>query len=82
MERLRLRHAWLIALVVLASGPAAADDRAETITLASLLEEMIDREVLARVPDPAYTCRQFSSYDRAARSPDEEWFANHDRNGC
>ncbi|MHC4964938.1 MAG: glycoside hydrolase family 172 protein, partial [Planctomycetota bacterium] len=80
MERLRLRHAWLIALVVLASGPAAADDRAETITLASLLEEMIDREVLARVPDPAYTCRQFSSYDRAARSPDEEWFANHDAN--
>ncbi|MHC4304235.1 MAG: glycoside hydrolase family 172 protein [Planctomycetota bacterium] len=80
MYRLRTRHASLIALVVLASSPVAAADRGGTITLSSLLQEMIDRDVLARLPDPAYTCRQFSSYDRSARSPDEEWFANRDAN--
>ena len=59
--------------------PVRAADR--TITLASLLEEMIDRDAAARFPDPAYTCRQASSYDRASVSPDESetWMANNDR---
>ncbi|MCC6679164.1 MAG: DUF2961 domain-containing protein [Phycisphaerales bacterium] len=47
-----------------------------------MLREMVDREALARFPDPPYTCRQFSSYDRASVSPDqpETWFANGDVN--
>lgn len=54
---------------------------AEPITLQSLLHEMVDREVLARFPEPAYTCSQSSSYDRDSVSPDDEktWFANWDR---
>ena len=52
---------------------------AQTVTLSTLLDEMIDRSAVARFPDPAYTCKQFSSYDRAATSPDEPgWFANSD----
>jgi hypothetical protein len=53
----------------------------ETVTLRSLLEEMVDREALARFPSPAYTCRQFSSYDRDSDDPKDEstWFANWDR---
>lgn len=48
------------------------------VTYESLLREMIDRSAIARWPSPAYRCLQASSYDRAAKSPDKEWFANAD----
>jgi len=52
---------------------------AETITLSTLLDEMIDRDALTRFPEPAYVCVQASSYDRASTSPNEPgWFANRD----
>ena len=42
--------------------------------------EMLDRDRLARYPDPYYTCHQSSSYDRATVSKDKNhWFANADR---
>jgi hypothetical protein len=52
----------------------------EPVTFESLLREMVDREAPARFPDPAYTCRQFSSYDPASKTPDDPaaWFANGD----
>lgn len=50
------------------------------ISIDSLLNEMVNRENLARFPEHKYTCAQFSSYDRATVSPDQEgWFANWDR---
>lgn len=54
---------------------------ATKVTLESLLNEMVDRETLASFPDPAYTCKQSSSYDRDSVSPDDKktWFANWDR---
>ncbi len=52
----------------------------EPITLETLLLEMTDREEMARYPDPDFTLKQFSSYDRATVSPDDStWFANWDR---
>jgi len=52
----------------------------KTISIESLLKEIVDRSELARYPDPVFTCRQFSSYDRATISKDEPgWFANSDR---
>lgn len=52
----------------------------EAATLESLLNEMIDRDTLARYPQPAYRLREFSSYDRASKTPDDPkgWFANKD----
>ena len=41
------------------------------VTTAALIEEMTDLTALASFPNPAYTCKQFSSYDRAAKSPTE-----------
>jgi hypothetical protein len=69
----------LAAFLGLFAAPALA---ADTITLESLLKEMTDREVIARFPDPAYTCKQFSSYDRRSTTPDDPktWFANGDVN--
>lgn len=58
----------------------AAPVGAQTVSLSSLLDEMIDRDVLARFPAPAYTCSQASSYDRGSVAPGEPgWFANMDR---
>ncbi|MBP5622544.1 MAG: DUF2961 domain-containing protein, partial [Thermoguttaceae bacterium] len=37
---------------------------------------MLDRNAITLVPN--YVCKQASSYDRAAKSPDENWFANAD----
>lgn len=61
----------------LASHCHAADN---AVTLASLLDEMLDRDAAVRFPSPAYTCRQQSSFDPEAVSPDrpETWFANND----
>lgn len=50
------------------------------VTLEKLLDEMINRDAIARYPDPYYTTRQFSSYDRKSVEPgDSTWFANWDR---
>ncbi|UCD30543.1 MAG: hypothetical protein JSV03_08770, partial [Planctomycetota bacterium] len=51
------------------------------ITTESLLAEMADLYRLIELPIPAYTTRQFSSYDPESRTQDdvEGWFANKDR---
>lgn len=63
-------------MTLLLAAPAWAAE----VTLESLLHEMIGREHLAQFPAPAYSCRQFSSYDRETVAPDKPgWFANWDR---
>src|SRR3954470_14883898 len=50
-----------------------------TISVQSLLNEMIDYESVTRWPQPGYTLKQASSYDRNSISPDKPgWFANAD----
>ncbi|UCG15578.1 MAG: DUF2961 domain-containing protein [Phycisphaerales bacterium] len=51
---------------------------AREVSLHTLVDEMTDLTALTRFPDPPYTCKQFSSYDRASKSPQENWFANAD----
>ena len=52
----------------------------DPVTLETLLLEMTDREAMARYPDPEYSLKQFSSYDRETVAPgDSTWFANWDR---
>lgn len=52
----------------------------KTISLESLLNEMVDHAAVARWPEPAYMCKQSSSYDRTSTDPHdpEGWFANLD----
>ena len=75
---MRLR-CFMMVLSAITMGPVALAD----VTFESLLSEMTDLEALTRFPDPAYTCKQFSSYDRRSTDPnvltDENWFANGDR---
>ena len=64
---------WLVGVAINSSGATP------TISSASLLDDMTNLAGLAEFPNPAYTCRQFSSYDRRSKSPTEEnWFANND----
>lgn len=50
------------------------------VNLSSLLKEMISYDKAAQWPEPYYTEKQASSYDRRSVSPDKEgWFANDDR---
>ncbi|QEG24892.1 glycoside hydrolase family 172 protein [Mariniblastus fucicola] len=53
-----------------------------SVSIESLLEEMVDRDAVARFPTNNFRLKQHSSYNRASKSPDEPkgWFANHDYN--
>ena len=69
---------FVIQLIFLYSGLAMADP---VISLKTLLHEMTDRSVLARWPENAYTCKQFSSYDRSSHNMTDKraWFGNFDQ---
>jgi hypothetical protein len=75
------RPGWLGGLaatcaVALAALPSASG---AAITTASLLDQMTDLAGMAEFPQPAYTCKQFSSYDRKSKTPGTpDWFANAD----
>lgn len=65
----------LAGAVILLAGPPAQG----AVSLESLLAEMTDFSSVARWPQPEFTCKQASSYDRAEVSPDKPgWFANND----
>lgn len=79
------RCAACVFAVAALAALAAPTVRAE-ITTGTLLAEMTDLDALTRFPDPPFTCRQFSSYDRKSTAPNqpepplEGWFANADAN--
>jgi Protein of unknown function (DUF2961) len=58
----------------------AGDSAAAVVTLPSLLDEMVDLELLARAPAPFYRTQLASSHDPAAVSPADPttWFADDD----
>ncbi|MDN5204309.1 DUF2961 domain-containing protein [Fulvivirgaceae bacterium BMA10] len=58
---------------------AIAQNGNSKVTIQSLLEEMVSRESIARLPMPAYKNLQASSYDRRTVSRDQGWHANGDR---
>jgi len=63
-------------LALLSTACARAD-----VTLESLLAEMTEFAAVARWPQPEFTCKQASSYDRGTVAPDQPgWFANSDQN--
>ncbi len=73
-----MRKTWVIVLLFAAFLLSATGAFAADVSLSSLLDEMVDRNAITRFPDPFYTCKQASSYDRASKSPTENWFANAD----
>ena len=70
----RAMFAAIVGLACVASAVAAEP----TVSLESLLSEMVDRDALPRLPSPAHVCKQASSYDRKQTDPRnaKTWFAN------
>lgn len=83
-SRCRMVHLLSLGLIAsllsFAAGCSHSEHRGGPIATAPLLDDLTDLHALARFPDPPYTCKQFSSYDRASNSPadQEKWFANGD----
>lgn len=71
----RLSGLWLT-IFAFALAVGAADK--PVVNTASLLDDLTNLAGMAEFPNPAYTCKQFSSYDPKSKSPKEEWFANDD----
>lgn len=69
---------FIVWVGLLATGLNIACAAESAITTAKLMDDMTNLAKMAQFPSPAYTCKQFSSYDRAAKSPTENWFANGD----
>ncbi|MCR4411598.1 MAG: DUF2961 domain-containing protein [Thermoguttaceae bacterium] len=67
-----------IAAIVAVWASSVSGAERGPITTKALLAEMTDLAGMAEFPSPPFTCKQFSSYDRAAKSPSENWFANGD----
>ncbi len=76
---MRMKCRWMG--FVMTAGLAAAAPAATTdVTFVSLLGELTDRSVVTHMPAPSYRGLQASSYNRAAKTPDDPggWFANGD----
>jgi len=73
----RILYPYLMVMLCTVLSQCAA---VKTVSFKSLLNEMTDRDALARYPSADYKLAQFSSYDRATVKPgDSTWFANWDR---
>ena len=68
-----------LALTTLSLSAAGA---AEPVSIESLLNEMVNRDSVARYPKTDFRLKQASSYDRSSKTPDDPkgWFSNFDRN--
>ena len=70
---------WLVGVMVLWAGMTGAVAENVPVSLVSLLHEMTDRDAVARWPDPAFTGRLASSYDRKSTELGKpSWFENTD----
>lgn len=71
---------WTYLAILVVTGSVLVGCATPKVTTRSLLREMTDLGGLAEYPDPPFTCKQFSSYDRRSKLPEdhEAWFANAD----
>jgi len=72
---MKIKHIFLMVFLFAISASIA-----QTISTASLLKEMIDRDKIAHYPTNDFRLKQHSSYNRASKTPKDKtgWFANSD----
>lgn len=76
MNVLQKLFIFLCAVTLVTVAPARG-----AVSMKSLLQEMVNFDGMASWPQPEFTCKQASSYDRASKAPDQPgWFANDDQN--
>lgn len=69
---------WALAFLCVTAFVARVEGAEKFVCWENLMKELANRNVLCEFPNPAFTCGQFSSYDRNAKGPDDNWFANAD----
>ncbi len=76
--RISIKSYLFFILIISSFSLLALSDR-KIITFDFLLKEMTDKAALTYFPEPYYTLKQFSSYDRRTVSLNrKEWWANDD----
>ncbi len=84
--RMRTELKLIVGFLALACVGVSAAQAEEPVSMETLLTEMVDREAVARFPQPDFRLKQASSYNRASKTPEksretaEGWFTNHDFN--
>ena len=69
----------LVLILACLSQLGARDVTADVIDFGSLLGQMLDRAAIAEFPEPAFVCKQASSYNRKSQQPGTpEWFSTDD----
>lgn len=82
MKRL-LKNIYLVGCMLIFSTLIfSCKHKENTVSIESLLTEMVDRDAVARFPESNFRLKQASSYNRASISPADTagWFTNHDFN--
>ena len=72
----------MLVLLMISITLSAYSQKGNQVTMESLLNEMIDRDAIARFPESNFRLKQQSSYNRASKIPEDSvgWFMNHDYN--
>ena len=72
----------LLILGIATLSACSQPEKAEPISIESLLTEMIDRDAVSRFPQKNFRLKQESSYNRASKTPRDTvgWFTNKDFN--
>ena len=69
----------LVLLLICLTLPPATAAGAEAIDFGGLLAQILDRSQIAEFPEPAFVCKQASSYNRKSQQPGTpEWFSTDD----
>ena len=69
----------LILIAAIVGFPSTTAAGAEVIDFGRLLAQMLDRTSIAEFPEPAFVCKQASSYNRNSQQPGTpEWFSTDD----
>jgi len=81
--KFKLTKRILIVLCLCLFVSCSQNEKKETsISISSLLNEMVDRDAISRFPENNFRLKQESSYNRASKTPNDTvgWFINQDFN--
>ena len=75
-----LQSIFILTILMVLAACSESDDN--SITIESLLNDMVDRDKITRFPEANFRLKQHSSYNRASKTPNDTigWFNNKDNN--
>lgn len=77
-----LTFCLIVVTLTLLVSCTESETKGTSVTMTSLLNEMIDRDIISRFPKQDFRLKQESSYNRASKTPQDSvgWFTNRDFN--